>query len=177
MKPNSWRTKLCCIAYVGLALAVLAGSVRAQEQKPEHPRYTVTDLPVSNAYVVTAWKTGYAARAYGEFAPVNGPAAVALGPAERKENLDIKLCPHVLMTGHLNDQDATPFAGALITASRASYQEGRRTNPDYLRQIWEEERGKLFAKLKENGQLGLLDDHIGPDGLDFNITSPLPRKP
>ena len=44
MKPNSWRTKLCCIAYVGLALAVFAGSVRAQEQKSEHSRYTVTDL-------------------------------------------------------------------------------------------------------------------------------------
>ena len=26
------------------------------------------------------------------------------------------------------------------------YQEGRRDNPDYLRQIWDEERGKLFAE-------------------------------
>ena len=56
------------------------------------------------------------------------------------------------------------------------YQEGRRDNPDYLRQIWDEERGKLFAALKSNGQLGLLDDHIGPDGLDLNMTSPLPKK-
>jgi modulator of FtsH protease HflK len=56
------------------------------------------------------------------------------------------------------------------------YREGRRANPDYLRQIWDEERGKLFAALKANGQLGLLDDHIGPDGLDLNMTSPLPKK-
>ena len=41
------------------------------------------------------------------------------------------------------------------------YREGVVGNPDYLRQIWDEERGKLFAMLKENGQLGLLDDHVG----------------
>ena len=49
-------------------------------------------------------------------------------------------------------------------------------NPDYLRQIWDDERGKLFAALKANGQLGLLDDHVGKDGLDFNMTAPLPKK-
>lgn len=57
------------------------------------------------------------------------------------------------------------------------YQEARRDNPDYLRQIWDEERGKLFAKLKENGQLGLLDEHIGPDGLDVDVLTPTPKKP
>jgi membrane protease subunit HflK len=56
------------------------------------------------------------------------------------------------------------------------YQEGRRDNPAYLRQIWDEDRGKLFQKMKDNGQLGLLDDHIGPDGLDLNVTAPLPKK-
>ncbi len=57
------------------------------------------------------------------------------------------------------------------------YQQARRDNPDYLRQIWQEERGKLFAKLKENGQLGLLDDHVGPDGLDVDVLTPTPKKP
>ncbi len=56
------------------------------------------------------------------------------------------------------------------------YEEGRKRNPDYLRQIWEEERGKLFAKLKENGQIGLLDHHLGADGLDMTIAPPLPPK-
>ena len=56
------------------------------------------------------------------------------------------------------------------------YEEGRQRNPDYLRQIWEEERGKLFAKLKENGQIGLLDHHLGADGLDMTIAPPLPPK-
>ena len=49
------------------------------------------------------------------------------------------------------------------------YEQGRRDNPDYLRQIWEEERGKLLARLKANGQLGLLDRYLGPDGLDITI--------
>jgi membrane protease subunit HflK len=63
-----------------------------------------------------------------------------------------------------------------FTERLKQYEIGRRSNPAYLRQIWEEERGKLFAKLKENGQLGLLDHHLGPDGLDMTIAPPLPKK-
>lgn len=59
----------------------------------------------------------------------------------------------------------------------AQYQQGREKNPAYLRQIWEEERGRLFARLKENGQLGLLDHHLGADGLDLNMAPALPKKP
>jgi membrane protease subunit HflK len=57
------------------------------------------------------------------------------------------------------------------------YRIGRRQNPNYLRQIWEEERGKLFAKLKENRQIDLLDHHLGADGLDLFTAPPLPGKP
>lgn len=57
----------------------------------------------------------------------------------------------------------------------AEYQRARVSNPAYLRQIWDEERGRLFAKLKENGQIGLLDHHLGPNGLDMTI-APLPPK-
>jgi membrane protease subunit HflK len=63
-----------------------------------------------------------------------------------------------------------------FTVRLKQYEAGRRINPNYLRQIWEDERGKLFAKLKENGQLGLLDHHLGPDGLDLTIAPPLPKK-
>ena len=55
------------------------------------------------------------------------------------------------------------------------YEAGRQKNPDYLRQIWEEERGKLLAKLKANRQIGLLDHHLGPDGLDITVAPPLPK--
>jgi membrane protease subunit HflK len=67
-------------------------------------------------------------------------------------------------------------AGRFLERLR-QYQAGRRSNPAYLRQIWEEERGRIFARLKENGQLGLLDHHLGGGGLDLNIAPPTPRKP
>ncbi len=52
------------------------------------------------------------------------------------------------------------------------YQLGRQDNPYYLRQIWEEARGKLFARLKQNGQIDLLDHHLSANGLDLT-TAPL----
>jgi membrane protease subunit HflK len=57
------------------------------------------------------------------------------------------------------------------------YREGLRDDPLYLRQIWDEERGKLFGRLKANRGLGLLDDHLGPDGLDITTMPPWPGKP
>lgn len=50
-------------------------------------------------------------------------------------------------------------------------QSGR--SPAYLRQIWEDERGRVFTKLRQSGRLGLLDHHLGPDGLDLHA-APLP---
>jgi probable HAF family extracellular repeat protein len=44
MNLNILRAKSFCVARIGLALAVFAGPVWAQEQKPEQPRYTFTDL-------------------------------------------------------------------------------------------------------------------------------------
>jgi membrane protease subunit HflK len=56
------------------------------------------------------------------------------------------------------------------------YRAGGARNPQYLRQIWEEERGKVFARLKEGGRLDLLDHHLGSGGLDV-FTAPLLPKP
>jgi len=56
------------------------------------------------------------------------------------------------------------------------YQESRRTNPHYLAQIWWNEIGKVFARLRENGRIDLLDNHLGSDGLDITIAPPLPKK-
>lgn len=66
----------------------------------------------------------------------------------------------------LAKQDADRFLKRL-----RQYEIGRKDNPYYLRQIWEEERSKLFARLKENGQIDLLDHHLGANGLDL-ITAP-----
>jgi membrane protease subunit HflK len=71
----------------------------------------------------------------------------------------------------LAEREAERFAERL-----RQYQIGREKNPQYLRQIWEEERGKLFAGLKANRQIGLLDHHLGPDGLDLTVAPELPKK-
>ncbi|MSR30991.1 MAG: hypothetical protein EXR99_05735 [Gemmataceae bacterium] len=57
-----------------------------------------------------------------------------------------------------------------------NYQTGVRINPTYLRQIWEEERGKVFAKLKEQGAIGLIDSTLGKNGLDLQIIPLAPKK-
>jgi membrane protease subunit HflK len=72
----------------------------------------------------------------------------------------------------LAQRDAERFLDRL-----RQYEIGRRQNPLYLRQIWEEERGRLFARLKENRQIDLLDHHLGSEGLDLITAPPLPRQP
>jgi membrane protease subunit HflK len=52
----------------------------------------------------------------------------------------------------------------------------RKENPDYLAAIWWEEMGKLFSRMKENGSLDLLDNHLGTDGLDITVFPPVPKK-
>jgi modulator of FtsH protease HflK len=52
------------------------------------------------------------------------------------------------------------------------YQQLSKGNPDYLSGLWWQEIGKLFAKLKENGQIDLLDHHLNRDGLDLTTVLP-----
>jgi membrane protease subunit HflK len=56
------------------------------------------------------------------------------------------------------------------------YHQLRRANPEFLAGIWWEEMSKLFRRMKDNGQLDLLDHHLGSDGLDLTVFPPLPRK-
>jgi membrane protease subunit HflK len=69
----------------------------------------------------------------------------------------------------LAEQDARRFEDRL-----RQYRAGRRRNPHYLRQIWDEERGRLFARLKAGGRIDLLDHRLGADGLDL-LTAPLKK--
>ena len=56
------------------------------------------------------------------------------------------------------------------------YEAARGGNPDYLRQLWQEERGRLFAKLRENGMIDLLDHHLSSGGLDVMTAPKLPGR-
>lgn len=89
--------------------------------------FRFTDLPVGTSYVVTASKTGYAARAFGEGPPATPPGLVSLAEAEVKQDLTIALPAHVFISGRVLDEDGQPFAGALVEAMRAVFDQGRRT--------------------------------------------------
>jgi membrane protease subunit HflK len=74
---------------------------------------------------------------------------------------------YVYTRRRLAEEDAQRFLKRLH-----EYEVGRKANPQYLRQIWEEERGKLFQRLKQNGQIDLLDHHLGANGLDLMTAPP-----
>jgi hypothetical protein len=90
-------------------------------------RYTVDKLPRGKTFVVTADKTGFAARGFGETQPAVPPAFVELKDGEKKIDIDIQLVRQNYMTGTLHDEDDSPFAGALVEALRAVYIDGKRT--------------------------------------------------
>lgn len=56
------------------------------------------------------------------------------------------------------------------------YHRLRQGNPEFLTGLWWDELGRLFAKLKENGRVDLLDNHLGSDGLDISGFAPMPKK-
>lgn len=90
-------------------------------------RYRFDDLPASDGYVVTANKSGYAARGFGEGPPAKPPTPIALADHVRMETVDIVLVEEVLIAGRVHDEDETPFAGALVEAMRPVFNGGRRT--------------------------------------------------
>ncbi len=85
------------------------------------------------------------------------------------------------------EQDARAYAQEQKLRSRADAEaflrrlaEYRKAGPrrgDYLVRLWWDEMGRLFTRMKQNGQLDLLDNHLGPDGLDITHMPALPRKP
>src|SRR5262249_17990619 len=58
----------------------------------------------------------------------------------------------------------------------AQYRQLREENPSILSRIWLDEVTKLFTKMKDNGQLDLLDRHLSGDGLDLTVVQPPPKK-
>jgi modulator of FtsH protease HflK len=59
----------------------------------------------------------------------------------------------------------------------AQYQRMRRDHPDVLSLIWWDELSKVFLGLKERGRVDLLDQYLGPDGLDLStIVPPVKRR-
>lgn len=56
------------------------------------------------------------------------------------------------------------------------YEKRKTTHPNYLTGIWWEEMSALFAKLKADGRIDLLDNRLAGDGLDIMVAPTLPKK-
>jgi len=59
-----------------------------------------------------------------------------------------------------------------FTRRLEQYRRLRRTNPDVLTAIWWDETGKLLLRVRDNGRIDLLDNRLGPDGLDLTQFAP-----
>ena len=66
-------------------------------------RYTISKLPRGKTFVITAVKTGFAPRAYGELPPAGVPKLVTIRDGEQLLNLDIALAPENFITGVVLD--------------------------------------------------------------------------
>jgi membrane protease subunit HflK len=58
----------------------------------------------------------------------------------------------------------------------AQYRELKEKNPNILTAIWWDEMSKVFERLNKNGRIDVLDNHLGPDGLDITLFAPQPRR-
>ncbi len=75
-------------------------------------------------------------------------------------------------TESLARAEASAFDGRLKQAARL-----RMGNPDFLAAIWREEIGLLLSELKSRSRIELLDDFLGPNGLELNQFVPTKKTP
>ncbi len=61
-------------------------------------------------------------------------------------------------------------------ARLAQYRRLRKDNPYYLNALWWDEMGRLYARLRQNGRIDLLDNRLGAGGLDITQMPVLPKK-
>jgi membrane protease subunit HflK len=77
---------------------------------------------------------------------------------------------------YANELETLAKADAEAFAKRLkSYQTLRQSNPDILAAIWRDEVGKILAGVKERGRIEVLDDVLGPNGLELNQFVPTKR--
>jgi membrane protease subunit HflK len=79
--------------------------------------------------------------------------------------------------GQAHEQVALAKADAEAFRKRLEqYRRLKGSNADVLAAVWWDELGPVFAKLRAAGRLDLLDNHLGPDGLDIMQVGPRMEK-
>lgn len=89
-------------------------------------RYEITQLEDFDNYMLSANKTGFAARVWGEQPLPAPPTPLKLAAGQILESIDVALAAHLSLSGRILDEDGTPFAGAVVSALRSVIMDGRR---------------------------------------------------
>lgn len=92
----------------------------------EDGTYELTGLEGANDYMLSASKTGYAPRMWGEQQLPEPPTPIVLAEGQTLENIDVALVEQLWVSGRILDADGTPFAGAIVSALKAVFVEDRR---------------------------------------------------
>lgn len=79
-------------------------------------RYEITELEAFDNYMLSASKTGFTPRVWGEQQLPALPTPLKLGPAQTLERIDVALAAHLWISGKVLDSDGTPFGGAVVAA-------------------------------------------------------------
>jgi membrane protease subunit HflK len=78
---------------------------------------------------------------------------------------------------YANEQRLAAQAEAMnFDKRRQQYQRLQRDNPHYLAGIWWAEMSQLYAKMRANGRIDLLDHYLDGDGLNITQMPLLPKK-
>jgi hypothetical protein len=89
-------------------------------------RYEITELEAFDNYMISASKSGYAPRVWGEKQLPEPPTPIKLADKQVLENIDVALVEQLYVAGKILDSDGTPFAGAVVSALRPVFVGDRR---------------------------------------------------
>src|SRR5688572_4249414 len=89
-------------------------------------RYEITELEGFDNYMLSASKSGYAPRVWGEQQLPTPPTPLKIADGQTLENIDVALAEQLWVGGRILDSDGTPFAGAVVSALRAVFVADRR---------------------------------------------------
>jgi membrane protease subunit HflK len=122
---------------------------------------------------------------YDDFQAVN-QAQTAIATRENEARLQAgQRLREAEATKYRLEQEAAAYRNEKLTLAKADadaflkrleqYQRLRKSNPDVLAAIWWEEMGRVLLGMKGRGRVDVLDQHLGPNGLDVTQFLP-PRK-
>lgn len=89
-------------------------------------RYEIAELEPFDNYMLSANKSGYVPRVWGEKQLPELPDPIKLADGQVLEKIDIALAEQLWVSGRILDSDNTPFAGAVVSALRPVFVGDRR---------------------------------------------------